>query len=91
MGSAWGLWTCDHRSKVREGDTLELINVPTQVQGLGSGVSLDTVEVCPMYRFWEVWSPLKLWRCYPRHRVWEGVSLENVDCEPRYWVWLGVT
>ena len=34
-----------------------------------------------MYRFWEVWSPLELWRCYPRHRVWEGVSLENVDCE----------
>ena len=91
MGSAWGLWTCDHRSKVRDGDTLDLINVPTQVQGLGSGVSLDTVEVCPMYRFWEVWSPLELWRCYPRHRVWEGVSLENVDCEPPYWVWLGVT
>lgn len=33
----------------------------TQVQGLGSSVSLDTVEVCPMYRFWEMWSPLKLW------------------------------
>ena len=59
MGSAWGLWTCDHRSKVREG-SLELVNVPTQVQGLGSGVSLDTVEVCPMYRFWEVSSPLRL-------------------------------
>ena len=44
-----------------------------------------------MYRLWEMWSPLKLWRCYPRYRVWEGVSLENVDCEPRCWVWSGVT
>ena len=44
-----------------------------------------------MYRFWEVCSLLKLWRCYPRYRVWEGVSLENVDCEPRCSVWLGVT
>ena len=50
---------------MREEDTLELINLPTQVQGLGSGVSLDTIEACPMYRFWEMWSPLKLWRCYP--------------------------
>ena len=76
---------------MREEGTLELVNMPIQVQGLGSGVSLDTVEVCPMYRFWEMWSPLKLWRCYPRYRVWEGVSLENVDCEPRCSVWLGVT
>ena len=50
---------------MREEDTLELIKLPTQVQGLRSGVSLDTVEVCPMYRFWEMWSPLKLWSCYP--------------------------
>lgn len=64
---------------MREEGTLELVNMPIQVQGLGSGVSLDTVEVCPMYRFWEMCSLLKLWRCYPRYRVWEGVSLETVN------------
>ena len=66
---------------MREEGTLELVNMPIQVQGLGSGVSLDTVEVCPMYRFWEVCSLLKLWRCYPRYRVWEAVPLENVSIE----------
>ena len=45
MGSPWRLWTGDPRSKVWEGDTLELVDVPPQVQGLGGGVSLETVDV----------------------------------------------
>ena len=70
--------------RVWEGVTWEAENISSQVQDLGGGVALKTVDMCPGYRVWEVGSHRTLWTCDPKCRFCEVVSPRDCTCDPRY-------
>ena len=55
--------------------------------GSGWGFTLETVDMLPRYKVWEITSPRRLWTCVTRYWVWKNAHGRDWICDPKYSAW----